>query len=68
VAKTSIDVDEDIARQAAAIFGTKTLKATVDAALREAVLSRRRLELITLLADENRFDFDAMSTAWGADE
>lgn len=67
VAKTSVDVDQDIAREAAAILGTNTLRDTIDAALREIVHARRRLELVALLAEEGRFEFEAAEKAWGAD-
>lgn len=66
--KTSVEIDNDIARAAAAILGTTTLRATIDAALREIVDARRRLELIALLADEGRFDFDRIGEAWGGEE
>lgn len=68
MSKTSVVVDRDIARQAAAILGTTTLRDTIDASLREIVDARRRLELIALLSDPERFDFDATDIAWGADE
>jgi Arc/MetJ family transcription regulator len=67
VSKTSVEVDQDILRQAAAILGTRTLRETIDAALREVVHAKRRLELIALLGEEGRFDFDAADAAWGAD-
>ncbi|MGI9030995.1 MAG: type II toxin-antitoxin system VapB family antitoxin [Ilumatobacteraceae bacterium] len=66
--KTSVDVDRDIASEAAAILGTVTLRGTIDASLHEIVNAKRRLELIALLSDHDRFDFDAANTAWGADE
>ncbi len=65
MAKTSVDVDQDIARQAAAILGTKTLRETIDAALREVVQAKRRIELIAILSQEGRFDFEAAEHAWG---
>jgi Arc/MetJ family transcription regulator len=68
VGKTSVEIDSDIARQAAAILGTKTLRATINAALREVVHAKRRLELVALLSQEGRFDFDLAEQAWGADE
>lgn len=68
MSKTSVVVDRDIARQAAAILGTTTLRDTINASLREIVDARRRLELIALLSDPERFDFDATDIAWGADE
>ena len=67
VSKTSVEVDQDIVRQAAAILGTRTLRETIDAALRDVVNAKRRLELIALLSEEGRFDFDAAAAAWGAD-
>lgn len=61
-------MDRDIARRAAAILGTDTLRDTINASLREIVDAKRRLELIALLSDPERVDFDAADTAWGADE
>jgi Arc/MetJ family transcription regulator len=68
VSKTSIEIDRDIAREAAAILGTSSLRDTVDASLREVVNAKRRLELIGLLAEPGRFDFDRVEKAWGGDE
>jgi Arc/MetJ family transcription regulator len=68
VAKTSVEVDRDIANQAAAILGTTTLRDTIDASLREVVHAKRRLELVALLSEGGRFDFDAAERAWGAAE
>lgn len=65
--KTSVDVDPDIVRQAAAILGTRTLRETIDAALRDVVDAKRRLEFVALLSEEGRFDFDAVEGAWGGD-
>ena len=67
MSKTSVDVDQDIARQAAEILGTRTLRETIDAALREVVHAKRRLELIALLSEPGRFDFDDAERAWGGD-
>ncbi len=53
--------------QAAEILGTSSLRDTVDASLREIVNARRRLELVGLLSDPERFDFAAADSAWGAD-
>ncbi len=66
MAKTSVEVDQDIARQAAEILGTRTLRETIDAALREVVHAKRRLELIALLSESGRFDFEAAEGAWGS--
>lgn len=68
VAKTSVDVDQDIAREAAEILGTTTLRETIDASLREVVHAKRRLELVALLLEDERFDFDAAGSAWGGGE
>jgi Arc/MetJ family transcription regulator len=68
MAKTSIEIDRDIARAAAEVLGTTTLRDTVDAALREIVDAKRRLELVALLGEEGRFDFTATDAAWGGGE
>jgi Arc/MetJ family transcription regulator len=68
VPKTSVEVDPDILQQAAKILGTTTLRATIDAALREIVHARRRLELIALLGQDGRFDFEDIERAWDSDE
>jgi len=67
VAKTSVEVDQDIVREAAEILGTRTLRETIDAALREVVHAKRRLELVALLSEPGRFDFEAAEGAWGSD-
>ena len=66
--KTSVEIDRDIAAQAADILGTATLRDTIDAALREIVHARRRLELIALLSEPGRFDFDAAEHARGGED
>ncbi len=68
VTTTSVDIDRDIAREAAAILGTTTLRETINAAMREVVNTKRRLELVSLLSEEGRFDFDVVEHAWGASE
>jgi len=68
VSKTSVEVDRDIAAQAATILGTTTLRDTIHASLVEIVNAKRRLELVALLSEEGRFDFDAAASAWGGDE
>ena len=55
-------------RQAAAILGTTTLRETIHASLVEVVNAQRRFELLALLGEESRFDFDAAEPAWGGDE
>lgn len=68
VAKTSVDVDREIVAKAASILGTTTLRDTIDAALHEVVDARRRLDLLDLLAEPDRFDHALALRAWGADE
>lgn len=65
MAKTSVEIDRDIAAQAAEILGTATLRETIDASLREIVNAKRRLELVELLSEPGRFDFAAAERAWG---
>ena len=66
--KTSLEIDRDIATQAARILGTNTLRDTVDASLREIVNAKRRLELVALLSEPGRYDIDALESAWGGDD
>jgi Arc/MetJ family transcription regulator len=66
--KTSVVVDPDIAREAAGILGTKTLRETIDVALREVVRAKRRLEVVDLLSIEGRYDFGEAEHAWGGTE
>lgn len=68
MSKTSVEINRDIAAQAADILGTATLRDTIDAALHEIVNARRRLELMALLSEPGRFDFDAVEGAWGGDD
>ena len=65
--KTSIEIDTDIVREAAVVLGTTTLRATVDAALHEVVAAQRRLELVALLSEPGRFDFETVDRAWGGE-
>lgn len=64
MSKTSVVIDRDIAAEAAAILGTKTLKDTIYAAMREVIDARRRLEVVALLGEKGRFDFEAAKDAW----
>lgn len=43
--KTTVDVDRELAREAAEILGTKSLKDTVNSALREVVSAELRHQL-----------------------
>ena len=68
MSKISVEIDKDIASQAADILGTTTLRDTIDASLREVVNARRRLELIALLSEPGRYDFDAIDRVWSGDD
>jgi Arc/MetJ family transcription regulator len=66
VAKTLLDVDEDLLAEASTALGTSTKKDTVNEALRQAVevsreRRRRALEDLQRLADEGAFDFDRIA-------
>jgi Arc/MetJ family transcription regulator len=66
VAKTLLDVDEDLLAEASTALGTSTKKDTVNEALRQAVEAsrerrRRALEDLQRLADEGAFDFDRIA-------
>jgi Arc/MetJ family transcription regulator len=47
--KTTVDVDTEAAEQAARILGTRSLKDTVNAALREVLAAERRRRLAARL-------------------
>jgi Arc/MetJ family transcription regulator len=49
--KTTIDVDREVADEAAAILGTETLKETVNVALREVVREERLKQLADSVRD-----------------
>jgi Arc/MetJ family transcription regulator len=66
MAKTLLDVDEELLAEATVALGTSTKKDTVNEALRQAVETsreRRRRGLATLrrIADEGGFDFDKIA-------
>jgi len=65
MAKTSVEIDRDIAKKASEILGTSTLRETIDASMREVVNSKRRLELMALLQDPEGFDPEVLDQAWG---
>jgi Arc/MetJ family transcription regulator len=50
LAKTVLDLDLDLVAEVAQILGTKTKRATVDAALREVASRRARQRLAYLIA------------------
>ncbi|MFF4320335.1 type II toxin-antitoxin system VapB family antitoxin [Streptomyces sp. NPDC001568] len=51
MARTVIDVNDDLLAEAAKIFGTKTKVATVNAALEDAVKRRKRESFFARLAE-----------------
>ncbi|MGW7315158.1 type II toxin-antitoxin system VapB family antitoxin [Streptomyces sp. NPDC054854] len=51
MARTVIDVNDELLAEAAKIFGTKTKVATVNAALEDAVNRRKREEFLNWLAE-----------------
>lgn len=65
--KTSFEVDFDKVASARAILGTRTLTATVDAALDEVIRLQQRRRLVELLFTPGRLqldDPDVMANAW----
>jgi Arc/MetJ family transcription regulator len=61
VTKSLIDLDDDALAEAAALFGTKTKKDTVNTALRDAAQRLRRLQALDRLGELGAAgDFDGM--------
>ncbi|WP_416966034.1 type II toxin-antitoxin system VapB family antitoxin [Streptomyces sp. Agncl-13] len=61
MARTLIDIDEELLAEAAMAFGTKTKKDTVTAALKEGVERKKRaLALARLAARADEGDFDLL--------
>ena len=46
--RTTIEIDDEVLRDAQRVLGTATTRETVDVALREVVARRRRLNLLAL--------------------
>ena len=66
MAKTLLDVDEELLAEASTALGTSTKKDTVNAALRQAVevsreRRRRARENLQRLADEGAIDFERIA-------
>jgi Arc/MetJ family transcription regulator len=64
VARTVIDLDDDLLTEAAQALGTRTKKDTVNQALREVLESRRRAMALTRLreaAAEGAFDLEVLT-------
>lgn len=65
--RTLLEIDEELLGQAQATLGTKTMKATVDQALREVIAAAARRRQLGFLGDPQRSDLadDAvMHSAW----
>lgn len=67
--KTVIDLDSELVNEAASVFGTKTKKDTIHAALAEAVSAARRRQqrqqlLLDGLGSPDLGDPDVMAGAW----
>jgi Arc/MetJ family transcription regulator len=63
VARTVIDLDDELVASVAKELGTSTKKDTVNAALREVIANRRRAVALTRLreaADEGAFDLSLL--------
>ncbi len=59
--KSLIDLDDDALAEAAALFGTKTKKDTVNTALRDAAQRLKRLQALERLGEMGAAgDFDEM--------
>ena len=67
MARTVIDIDEDLLGRAAELFQTRTKRDTVNAALRDAVARRARMAELDRLARGELPDLadpDVMAQAW----
>lgn len=63
MARTVIDLDDELVADVAKALGTSTKKDTVNTALREVLVSRRRALALTRLraaADEGGFDLELL--------
>jgi hypothetical protein len=71
MSRTVIDLDDELVEQAAAVFGTSTKVATVNAALADAVNRAKRMEFIDWLVSgglPDLSDHKVMNAAWGNTE
>ena len=65
--KTSVDIDNDLMEQARSVLGTSSIKATIDAALREVLRAEARRQEIRALSRMDGLDLaneDVMAKAW----
>ena len=61
--RTSIVVDDALLQEAQQALGTRGLKETVNAALKEAIRTRKRMQLLARLRDPGGFDDAALRQA-----
>ena len=67
--KTSVEIDEDLLGQARNLFGTSSIKQTIDAALRGALRAEARRQEVRALAEMDGLDLcdeEVMAKAWRA--
>jgi Arc/MetJ family transcription regulator len=65
--KTSVEINEDLLAAARRILGTKTVKDTIEGALREVVEAEARqleVEALTLMKGLDLADAEVMAGAW----
>ena len=65
--KTSVDIDDDLMKRARSVLGTSSIKATIDAALREVLRAEARRQEIMALSRMEGLDLakkDVMAKAW----
>ena len=65
--KTSVDIDGDLIEQARSVLGTSSIKATIDAALREVLRAEARRQEIRVLSRMDGLDLakqEVMAKAW----
>ena len=65
--KTTLEIDEVLVQRAAAVLGTRGLKATVHRALEEVVAAEARRRLVERLRTMDGLDLDdqeVMARAW----
>lgn len=59
--RTTIDVDDELLADAQAVLGTRGLKDTFDAALREVVRHHRLQKLVDILEQGTHLDYELLS-------
>lgn len=67
--KTSVDIDENLLERARELFGTSSIKQTIDTALREALRAEARRQEVRALEKMDGLDLSnevVMAKAWRA--